>query len=93
MLHSSDLPVKKDFVALKAKVDKLNIDKLTNVPTSSYSLKTKVDGLDIGKLKTPPVDFEKIKEVVKNTKFNTLKTKLNNLEKKIPDAITLIHIN
>ena len=32
-------------------------------------------------------------EVVKNTKFNTLKTKLNNLDKKIPDATTLTHIN
>ena len=32
-------------------------------------------------------------EVIKNTKFNTLKTKVNNLEKKIPDATTLIHIN
>ena len=32
-------------------------------------------------------------EVVKNTKFNTLKTKVNNLENKIPDATTLIHIN
>ena len=27
-------------------------------------------------------------EVVKYTKFNTLKTKVNNLEKKIPDATT-----
>ena len=32
-------------------------------------------------------------EVVKNTKCNTLKTKANSLEKKIPDAATLIHIN
>ena len=32
-------------------------------------------------------------EIAKNTKFNTLKTKVNNLEKKIPDATTLIHIN
>ena len=32
-------------------------------------------------------------EVVKNTKFNTLKTKVNNLENKIPDATTLVHIN
>ena len=31
--------------------------------------------------------------VVKNTKFNTQKTKVNNLEKKFPDATTLIHIN
>ena len=28
-----------------------------------------------------------------NLKFNTLKTKVHNLEKKIPDATTLIHIN
>ena len=32
-------------------------------------------------------------EVVENTKYNTLKTKVNSLEKKIPDATTLIHIN
>ena len=32
-------------------------------------------------------------EVVKNTKFITQKTKVNNLEKTIPDAITLIHID
>ena len=32
-------------------------------------------------------------EVVKNTKCNTLKTKVNSLEKKIPDATTLMHIN
>ena len=32
-------------------------------------------------------------EVVKNTKFNTLKTKVNNLENKIPDRTTLVHIH
>ena len=32
-------------------------------------------------------------EVVKNTKLNTIKTKVNNLEKKITDATTLIQIN
>ena len=32
------------------------------------------------------------KEVVKNTKFTTLKTKVNKIDKKIPDVITLIHI-
>ena len=30
-------------------------------------------------------------EFVKNTQFNTRKTKINNLNKKIPHAITLIH--
>ena len=33
------------------------------------------------------------KEVVKNAIFNTLKTKVSNLDKKIPDATTLIHIH
>ena len=32
-------------------------------------------------------------EVVKNRKSNTLGTKVNNLERRIPAAITLIHIN
>ena len=32
-------------------------------------------------------------EVVKNLKINTLKTTVNNLEKKLLDATTLIHIN
>ena len=34
-----------------------------------------------------------IKKFVKNTNINPLKTKVNNLEKKISDETTLIHIN
>ena len=72
---------------MKAEVDKLDINKLVNVPTSLNNLKTKVDDLDVGKLKTVPVDLKKLSdvvdnEVVKNTKFNTPKTKVSNLEKK-----------
>ena len=83
---------------MKAEVDKLDGNKLVNVSTSLNNLKTKVDVLDVGKLKTVPVYLKKISDVVdnevaKNTKFNTVKTKVNNLEKKIPDATTLIHIN
>ena len=97
-VDTSDLAVKKDFIALKAKVDKLDINKLVNVPTSLSNLKTKVNDLDVGKLKTVPVDLKKLSdvvdnEVIKNTKFNILNTKVNNLEKKIPDATTLICIN
>ena len=60
--------------------------------------KTKVDNLDVGKLKAVPVHLKKVSdlvanEVVKNAKFNTLKKKINSLEKKVPDATTLIHIN
>ena len=43
---------------MKAEFDKLDINKLVNVPTSFYNLKTKVDYEDIGKLKTIPVDLK-----------------------------------
>ena len=83
---------------MKAENDKLDINKLINVPTSLNKLKTKVNGLDFGKLKTVPVHLQKLSdvvdnEVVKNTKFNTLKTKVNNLKNKILDATNLIHVN
>ena len=69
-----------------------------NVRTSLNILKTKVDDLDFGKLKTDPADFKKLSdvaanEVVKNTQFNTLRKKVNCLEKKTPDATTLIYLN
>ena len=83
---------------MKAEFDKLYIKKLTNVSTSVNNLKTEVDKLDVGKLKTFPVDLEKINDVAdnevdENTKFNALRRKVNNLEKKIPDATTLTHTN
>ena len=82
---------------MKAEVDTLHNNKLINISTSLNNLKRKVDGLDVAKLKTVPVDLKKLSdvvdnEVVKNTIFNTLKTNVNNLERKIADAITLIHI-
>ena len=96
-VDTSDLTAKKDPIAFKAEVDKLDINKLVNVPTSLNSLKTKVDDLNVGKLKSVPVGLKKLSdavnnEVIKSAKFNILKTKVNNLEKKIPDATTLIHI-
>ena len=97
-VDTSDLAAKIDFIALKSEVDKLDINKLVNFPTSLNNLKTKVYDLDVAKLKSISLDLQKLSdavdnEVIKNTKFNTLKTKGNNLEKKIPDATTLIHIN
>ena len=83
---------------MKAEVDKL----VKNVPNSLNNLKTKLDDVDVGELRSVPVDLEKLSNVVdnevvigfiKNRKFNTLKTKVNNLEKKISDKNTLIHIN
>ena len=75
-VDTSDLAAKKDFIALKAEVDKLDINKLVNVPTSLNNLKTKVDDLDAVKLKTVPIDLRNLSnvvatEVVENAKFNT----------------------
>ena len=84
---------------MKAKVNKLDIAKLVNVPTKLNNLETNVYDLDVDKLKTDaPIDLKKIRdvvdnEVVKNLICNTLKTEINNLEKKIPEATALIHIN
>ena len=83
---------------MKAEVHKLDIAKFVNAPTSLNDLKTKVDDLDAGKSKTVPVVLKKLsdvvdKHVVKNTKLNTLKVKVNKLDKKILDTITLTHIN
>ena len=85
------------MIALKAEVDKLDIHKLVTVPTSFNCLKTKVDDLDVGKLKTVPVDLKILNdavdnEILKNITF-TLKTKVNNLDEKISDATTVIHIS
>ena len=48
---------KKDFTDLKAEVDKLDINRLVNVPTSSNKLERKVDDLDVDKLKAVPIDL------------------------------------
>ena len=78
LIHLVQL-LKKDFIALKAKIDKQDINRIVNVSTSLNNLKTKVDDLGVGELKTVPVDLKKLSDVVdKNTKFNTLKTKVNN---------------
>ena len=52
---------KVDLTSLKSYIDKLDIDKLKNVPIGSNSLKIKVDKLDVDKLVVPvPVDLSKL---------------------------------
>ena len=48
---------------MKAEVDKLDINKLTNLPTSLNNLKTEVNDLDVGKLKTILVDLRELIDV------------------------------
>ena len=70
--NTSNLSAKRDFIALKAEVNKLDINKSVNALTGLYNLKLKVDQLDFDKLKTVPVDLKNLgdivsKEVVKET--------------------------
>ena len=65
-VDTSDFAKKTDLANLKSDVDKLDIDKLKNVPCCLSSLKSKVDKLDIGKLETTLVDLSKLSNIVKN---------------------------
>ena len=65
-IDTSDLTVKKYFIALKAEVDKLGISKVFDVPTNLNNIKTKVDDLVVCKLKTVPVDLKNSSDVVDN---------------------------
>ena len=78
---------------MKAEVGKLDINKFVNVPTSLNNLKTKVDDLDVDKLELKKLSDVVDNKFIENTKFDALKTKVDSLEKKIPDATTLIRIN
>ena len=54
---TSNFANKVDLVNLKSNVDKLDIDKLKDVPTNSSDLESKVDTLDVDKLLPVPVDL------------------------------------
>ena len=74
---------KTDLANLKSDVYRLDIDKITNIP-SGLKLKSEVDKWDIGKLETTPVDLSKLSDVVKNevvkkTEFNESFKKVNNI--------------
>ena len=43
---------------MKTEIDKLDINKLVNIPTSFNNLKTKVDDLDVAELNTIPIDLK-----------------------------------
>ena len=63
-VDTTNVVAKGDFIALKAEVEKGDINKLVNVPTGLNNLKTKVNDLDVDKLKTVPIDLKKLSDVV-----------------------------
>ena len=76
---TSDFAKKTDLANLNSDVDKLDIEKLKNVPSSFNDLKNEVD-----KLETTPFDLSKLSDVVKNkvvkkTEYNELVKKVNNI--------------
>ena len=75
-----------DLANLKSDVDKLDIDKLKNVPTNLSNLKSKID-----KLVPVPVDLSKRSNAVKNdvVKKDAYNAKIKNIEDKIPDITNL----
>ena len=85
-VDASTFPKKNGLANLKSDVDKLDIDKLKNIPSNFSNLKNKVDKLDIGKLETTPLDLSdavnvmQLSDVVKNEVIK--KTVYNELFKK-----------
>ena len=79
-------------------MNKLGIDKLKNVPTSSSNLKSKVDKIDVDKLVLVPATYllllSKLSDAVKNdvVKKDVHNGKIKNIEDKITD-ITNVAIN
>ena len=52
------------MIVLKSEFEKLDINKLVNVPTGLNDLKTKIDELDVGRLKTAFIDLKKLSDVM-----------------------------
>ena len=84
-VDTSKFAKKVDLANLKSNVDKLNIDKLKNVPTNLRNLKIKLDRLDVDKLVSVPVDLSKLSDVVKHVvKKDVYNAKMKNIEDKMP---------
>ena len=81
-VDTSSFPKKGNLGSLKSNADKLDIDKLKNVPTNLNNLERKVDKLDADKLVPVPVDLNKLSDVVKTDivkmiEYNDLVKKVN----------------
>ena len=88
---TSKFAKKVDLDSLKSNVDKLDNDKLKNVPTNCKNLKSNVDKLDVDQLIPVAVELSKLNDVVKNdfAKRKVHNAKIKNMEDKIPDITNL----
>ena len=69
-------------------MDKLDIDKLKNIPTSLSNLISTLDKFDVDKLVHIPADLSELSDVVKNDVV-TKDVYNNNIEDKIPSITNL----
>ena len=87
---TSSFAKKTDLATLKSDADKLDIDKLKNIPTNLSNLKSKAYKLNVDKLAIVPVDLSKLIDVVKNdVKKDIYNAKIKNIEDKLPDITNL----
>ena len=87
VFHALKFAKKVDLTNLKSNVDKLDIDKLKNVPTNLSNLKSQVDKLDVDKVVPVTVDLSKLSDLVKPGVVikNTYNAKIKNIQDEIPD--------
>ena len=92
-VHTSKFAKKVDLASLKSNFDKLDIDKLRNVPTNLINLKSNVDKLDAELLVPVLIDLSKLSDVViKNdvVKKDVYNAKIKNIEEDIPETSSLV---
>ena len=63
---TSSFAKKVDLAKLKSDIDKLDIDKLKNLPTNLSNLESKVDKLNVDICVPVPIDLSKLNDIVKN---------------------------
>ena len=90
-VDTSKFAKKVDLANVKSNADKVDIDKLKNVPTNLSNLKSKVDKSDVAKLVPFPVDSSELRDVVKKwcCEKDVYNAKIKNMERKIPDITNL----
>ena len=64
-VHTSKFAKKVDLAKLKSNADKVDIDKLKDVPVNLSNLKSKLDKLDFDKLAPVPADLSNLSDVIK----------------------------
>ena len=91
-VDTSDFAQKTDLANLKSDVDKLDTDKLKNVPSNVRNSKSKVDKLHVNNLVPVPIDLSKVSKVSSKNdvvKKDVCNNKIKDIEVKIPDITNL----